>query len=110
MLVYLECAMSDTNFHSIDETLRERFESDWMDGKPKPIEQYLPDQQSEQYEPTLAELVQIEMEFSWKRASVGLDPEQPSAREPLRVEHYIARFPRLPNGRFCCGWSSKSTC
>ncbi|MGI9519287.1 MAG: protein kinase domain-containing protein [Pirellulaceae bacterium] len=87
--------MADTNYQGIDETLREKFESDWLQGEPQPIENYLPDRADTRYEPTLEELVHIDMEFSWKRAQQGSDAGAAAVSEPILVEDYVARFPTL---------------
>lgn len=50
----------------IDENARRQFESDWVQGKPRAIEEYLPSPDDERYWPTLEELLYIDLEFSWK--------------------------------------------
>ncbi len=88
--------MSDTNPQGIDETRREKFESDWLEGKPQPLERYLPEQHDQRYEPTLEELVHIEMEFAWKQAfKTSRGDAGSQSRGPLCVEEYVARFPGL---------------
>lgn len=89
---------------SIDETRRKAFESAWLEGRPQPIERFLPPEDDGRHLATLEELVHIELEFTWKswRAAphdaptVSPDhaPTQTSISPP-RVESYLKRFPRL---------------
>src|SRR5262245_54226769 len=69
---------------TIDEAARRRFEQAWREGRPEPIEQYLPPDDHPHYLPTLTELVQIELEMAWKSGDTS-----------RLVEVYLARFPRL---------------
>ena len=77
------------NIHSINESLREQFETAWMNGKPIPISDCLPPKDQADYLPTLEELVLIDMEFGWskKGAEAGV-----AARN---VESYINEFSEL---------------
>ena len=75
----------------IDEAARRKFESAWSRGQPQPIESFLPAEGNESYLPTLEELVQIELEFSWKAQGVG--PQHQS--QLPHVEDYLTRFPQL---------------
>src|SRR3954467_13339927 len=52
---------------SVDETARRRFEHAWRDGRPERIEDCLPTEDDQRYLGTLTELVQIEIELSWKK-------------------------------------------
>ena len=51
---------------SIDETVRKRFETAWLDGRPEPIERFLPPERDPAYLPTLEGLVGIDLDFAWK--------------------------------------------
>jgi len=94
--------MTDSGSYSdsIDETLRRRFESAWTQGRPGPIDEFLPAENDPKYLATLEELVHIELEFAWKRrgdAPAQDDGESLSATIASlpRVETYLRRFPRL---------------
>ena len=50
---------------SIDETRRKAFESAWREGRPEPIERFLPPEDDARHLATLEELVHIELEFTW---------------------------------------------
>jgi len=78
--------MNDFSDHneSIDETARKRFEAVWLDGRPEPIELFLPESSDPRYLATLEELVHIELELAWKASEDG-----------PRVEQYVKRFPQL---------------
>jgi serine/threonine protein kinase/tetratricopeptide (TPR) repeat protein len=76
---------------SLDEAARRQFEQDWREGRPNPIERYLPPPDSSLYLPTLEELVLIELELRWKARGETADP---STLGPL-VEGYLERFPLL---------------
>jgi tetratricopeptide (TPR) repeat protein/tRNA A-37 threonylcarbamoyl transferase component Bud32 len=89
---------------SIDETQRKAFESAWREGRPEPIERFLPPEDDARHLATLEELVHIELEFTWKswRAAPHDAPTISPARAPTqtsvgppRVESYLKRFPRL---------------
>ena len=86
---------------SVDETARRQFESDWRAGHQSSIDSYLPTDQSQQYLPTLEELVCIEMEFLWAEASKDTEVRAEAATvadtgsRPTYVEDYISRFPKL---------------
>ena len=80
---------------SVDESARREFESAWRTGQAQPIEQFLPDQSSDLYLPTLEELVHIDLEFGWKvNAGRPLSSQSPGSGPPL-VEHYLSRFSPL---------------
>jgi len=74
----------------INEELRRKFEAAWLEGKPEPIQHFLPSEQSCEYLGTLEELIHIEIEFAWK-ASV----KDPSSQKPPSLESYLDRFPAL---------------
>ena len=88
----------------IDEAARRQFESDWMSGRPGPIETYLKGSADEQRMATLEELIQIDMEFRWRQWSSSSLEEtatyadqstvQPAEGPPL-VETYLDQFPHL---------------
>src|SRR5262249_30278900 len=78
-----------TNFPTIDEAARSRFEAAWRDGGPPSLREDLPAEGDPAYLPTLEELVHIELEMVWKGSAGADDPPRP------RVEDYLARFPRL---------------
>ncbi len=96
--------MTDSHFEtvSIDETLLKRFEAAWNDGRPEPIEDFLPPETDAKFLPTLEELVHVELELAWEdwtkrqRASGEVTEREPSTG-PLCVEAYVKRFPQLDN-------------
>jgi serine/threonine protein kinase len=80
---------------SVDENARKRFEAAWQEGRPEPIERFLPAASHGQYQATLEELVHIELELAWKAwGQSAVKPGSPVGR-PARVESYLERFPRL---------------
>jgi serine/threonine-protein kinase len=77
----------------VDEGARRRFETAWKEGRPEPVEHFLPAAERPTYLATLEELIHIELEFAWKawrRPGAGPAPDRPP-----RLEDYLARFPRL---------------
>src|SRR4051812_4573901 len=89
--------MSDQTMAMVDEQARRRFESAHWQGSLPAIEEYLPASNDASFLPTLEELVQIEIEFAWKRRSgsgSGAPPESASS-SPALVEAYVQRFPQL---------------
>src|SRR5262249_9128977 len=87
---------SDTTVLSgIDEGARRRFELAWRQGRPEPIERFLPDREQSAYLPTLVELVFIEMEFAWKARGPAEAETSTTVIQPPAVEAYLARFPIL---------------
>jgi serine/threonine protein kinase len=84
--------MDSTSLTTVDENARRRFEAAWRDGRPGPLEQFLPDPEHPCFLATLEELVHIEMEFGWKARGDG--PGTAVGPPPL-VEGYLARFPCL---------------
>ena len=78
-----------SEFPSIDETSRRKFESAWLAGEPEAIEHFLPDSNSPAYMATLEELIHIELEFAWQATG-----DRPDAKGPL-IEDYLQRFSGL---------------
>src|SRR5438067_3631752 len=81
-----------TTLITVDEDARRRFEQAWREGRPEPIEHFLPALDQPLHLPTLEELVHIELEFSWKCRQT--DPIEKISACPL-VESYLERFPQL---------------
>src|SRR5262245_54985319 len=86
----------------VDEAARRQFEASWVDGAPRPIEDFLPAETQPSYLATLEELVLIDLEFAWKswssRQSSSVD-KNAAARETVTgapsVDTYLERFPKL---------------
>jgi serine/threonine protein kinase len=76
---------------TVDENARRRFEAAWRDGRPEPIEHFLPDPSHPHYFATLKELVHIELEMLWRAR--GKTPGGGSGS--AQIEAYLARFPCL---------------
>jgi serine/threonine-protein kinase len=76
---------------AVDENARRRFEEAWRQGRPQPIEQFLPPEDHSNYLATLEELVQIELEFAWKARGESSTVVGGAKRAPC-VENYLARF------------------
>ena len=90
----------DVQEHPIDESLRRRFESAWIAGRPEPIEGCLPGDEDPRYAGTLEELVHIELEFAWRswskqRQAGSTAPLAETVVPPPSVESYLERFPVL---------------
>lgn len=88
----------DLSPDSVDEQRRTDFEVAWWQGKPAPIEDFLPPDSHPAFLPTLEELVCIELEFTWKRwadrrQEVPSDAE--TAAQPSGIENYLRKFPQL---------------
>src|SRR5687768_15123320 len=80
---------------TIDEEARRQFESAWKQGRPRPIEEFLPPAGQGTYLPTLEELIAIELEMAWKaQKASGSDTVVTAAKPPL-LETYLERFPAL---------------
>ncbi|MDH3718996.1 MAG: serine/threonine-protein kinase, partial [Planctomycetota bacterium] len=110
--------MSDTQAHAtdetlgrgqaVDETLRRKFETAWVQGSAPAIEQYLPAEDAPSFLLTLAELVHIDLEFAWKAFSrlrhqaTTLVPGQHQQR-PDPLEDYLARFEGLRHAGILLG-------
>jgi serine/threonine protein kinase len=84
---------------SIDEDRRREFERLWLQGKPAPLEKFLPHENDPHYLGTLEELVHIEIEMAWKQRFANKhnspDDELATVEQPPPVESYIARFKAL---------------
>ncbi len=85
---------------TMDEALRERFESAWLAGRPEPIERFLPREEDANYLATLEQLVQVELGLAWKSWRKGAEristaPQDATVTRPAQVETYLERFPRL---------------
>jgi serine/threonine protein kinase len=80
---------------TVDGIACRRFEAAWNEGRPEPIEHFVPAETHANYLATLQELVHIELELAWKRW--GQQAAKPGAdrHDSVRVEAYLARFPRL---------------
>ncbi|MFH1266107.1 MAG: serine/threonine-protein kinase [Planctomycetota bacterium] len=89
-----------TGPESFDDTLRKRFETAWADGRPEPIERFLPPDEDPNYAATLEGLVRIELDLAWKSWSKSrgeaatVMPDETEAYPP-QVESYLGRFQRL---------------
>jgi tetratricopeptide (TPR) repeat protein/tRNA A-37 threonylcarbamoyl transferase component Bud32 len=84
----------------VDETLRKRFETAWVRGRPEPIEQFLPGTDDPSYLTTLETLVFIELECAWKswsrmRQEADTAILDQTETQPARVETYLERFEPL---------------
>jgi eukaryotic-like serine/threonine-protein kinase len=73
----------------IDEDARRRFEAAWREGRPAPIEDFLPPADSPLRPTTLVELVFIDLECCWRRFRAD------AGTPPYSVEGYVDRFPEL---------------
>jgi eukaryotic-like serine/threonine-protein kinase len=80
---------------SVDENARRRFESAWREGRPAPIEQFLPPPDDRRFLATLEELVAIEMEFLGKARQADPADTNSAAAPTGLVEAYLERFPQL---------------
>jgi tetratricopeptide (TPR) repeat protein len=80
---------------SLDENARRRFEAAWCQGKPEPIEHFLPPPNDAGYRATLEELVHIDLEFSWKTGKPSGESTFLTGTRPGLVEAYLTRFPCL---------------
>jgi serine/threonine protein kinase/Tfp pilus assembly protein PilF len=80
---------------SLDEAARKQFEAARREGRPDPLEEFLPPDDHPHYLGTLEELVHIDLEFAWKSQGRPGDDGGPTRQTPPRVEDYLARFPRL---------------
>jgi tRNA A-37 threonylcarbamoyl transferase component Bud32 len=87
--------MSKSAAESLDENARRLFEVAWRQGKPEPIERFLPPENHPAYLATLEELVHIELEFSWKARQTAADGTAQTATHGQLVEAYLSRFPTL---------------
>ncbi|MHC4178895.1 MAG: serine/threonine-protein kinase, partial [Planctomycetota bacterium] len=85
---------------AIDESLRSRFEAAWRDGRPEPIERFLPDENDARYLLALEELIRIELDLAWTSWSTRLrdgsaEPHHQTLVRPSQLEEYLERFPKL---------------
>jgi serine/threonine protein kinase len=89
-------ATENPSLVTVDESACQRFEVAWQEGRPEPIEQFLPPEEHVGYLATLEELIHIELEFAWK-SWWGQTAAKTTATvgRPVCVEAYLARFPRL---------------
>jgi serine/threonine protein kinase len=74
----------DTSFRLHLETILERFEADWLQGKGPALDDFLPAQGRDRAA-LLPELVLIDLECRWKSG------------EAVRLEPYLTRYPDLAN-------------
>ncbi len=99
-------AVQETKSGRVDEAARRRFEQAWHQGRPAPLESFLPPPEDPCHSATLEELIHVELEMAWKHksrssgsASSGSDPAAQTLADDLsdgpRVESYLARFPQL---------------
>jgi serine/threonine-protein kinase len=83
----------------VDEGRRREFESAWTGGRPPPIEDFLPPEDSPMYLGTLEELVHLELEFAWKQVGTRAGTEDANSdvtkAATRRVQDYLQRFPQL---------------
>lgn len=80
---------------AIDEEARRRFEAAWRCGQPEPIERFLPAKDHPHYARTAEELIQIELEFTWKALRRDDASGQSTRCWPTSLEAYLVRFPVL---------------
>jgi tetratricopeptide (TPR) repeat protein/tRNA A-37 threonylcarbamoyl transferase component Bud32 len=90
----------DMHGETVDQALRQRFESAWLRGQPEPIEQFLPAEEDADYLTTLEELVCVELQLAWRcwakaAQQSASTPQDETVARPPSVEAYLARFPRL---------------
>ncbi|MFP6600984.1 MAG: serine/threonine-protein kinase, partial [Pirellulaceae bacterium] len=77
---------NDNTYQTIDENIRQQFESAWAAGNPQPIEALVGEPASANYLATLEELVHIELEFRWQERDPLIRPQ---------LEEYLDRFESL---------------
>lgn len=89
--------MADSEMPSIDESCCRRLERSWLQNEPLEIADCLPPESDPRYRATLEELIQIDLEFSWKqwRRSPEHQPTDESHDVPPTVEGYLDQFPAL---------------
>ena len=81
---------------SLNETQIRDFEQAWLDGGPESIKRFLPEPSDARFLPMLEELVQIELEFAWKRSiETRKNDAKTAVRPPVPVEDYLTRFDQL---------------
>ncbi len=86
--------MTTPTVGSVDENARRQFEEAWRQGRPQPIEQFLPAYNHPDYLATLEELVHLELELLWKSRGEHSTLTAAADRTPC-VEDYLARFALL---------------
>jgi hypothetical protein len=79
----------------VDEDARRRFEAAWREGRPGPIEHFLPPESHAHYLGTLEELVHIDLELAWKAWGESAGRQGAGSTRAARVEAYLGRFPCL---------------
>ena len=77
---------NDNTYQTINENIRQQFESAWAAGNPQPIEALVGEPASANYLATLEELVHIELEFRWQERDPLIRPQ---------LEEYLERFEAL---------------
>jgi serine/threonine protein kinase/Tfp pilus assembly protein PilF len=80
---------------TVDESACRRFEAAWNEGRPEPIEHFLPAENSANYLATLTELIHIELELAWKSWAQTTVRPGAGGDGSAHVEAYLARFPCL---------------
>ncbi len=94
----------------VDEGARRAFELAWHQGRPEPIERFLPGKDSSLYLGTLLELTQIEIELGWKTRQSQVKAGTAEGFEGVpRAETYFAAYPKLAEPGSSSTWSAMST-
>ena len=86
--------MATTDDAEANDDCIERFEQAWQSGFPE-LQEFLPPASESSHFSTLCELVIIDMEFRWKRATRSSPDDPTIASNPKSVEDYIEQFPTL---------------
>ena len=73
----------------VNESLRQRFEASWTVGTPEPLSECLPGTDTDEFGPTLEELIHIQLEFAWKAHS------DDDGERPVSVQALLEEFPVL---------------
>lgn len=79
----------------VDETLRRKFEPDWLTGSQPEIADYVPSQGSQVYLPTLEELICIDLEFSWTQSNSPTTRDKNALQTPPLLEDCLCKYPEL---------------
>ncbi|MHC4176975.1 MAG: protein kinase domain-containing protein [Planctomycetota bacterium] len=90
----------DMHGETIDHALLKLFESAWVEGRPQPIEEFLPDEEDAGHLMILEELVLLELRLAWQAWShaaqcSAMAPQDQTIARPANVETYLQRFPQL---------------